>query len=120
MSEISHQAQLIILLLTGEEHFVEMSAYEAAQMLQRRQQGLEKQAIPTSSQVNKLPDSPIPSADSLAANTEEGILEISEDYDELVHGPLQQSSLAPMTKASAGRSMQLMSKAGHQVDAESM
>ena len=98
-----HKAQLTILLLTGDEHFVEMSAFEAAQMLKRRQQRLGEEATPANSHVRELYDTSLPVIDGPAANSEEDILEISEEYDESLHGLVQHSSPAPTTETTAVR-----------------
>lgn len=85
---------------TGQEHFVEMSAYEAAEMLRRRQQSLEEEAVLATGQNIGLDDSSI-----LASTTPAGegrMLDISEEYDEELHGPLQHSPPAAMPTSKAG------------------
>ena len=70
---------------------MEMSAFDAAQMLQRRKQSLEEKAISEDGQMTALDNSTASLPVSTAAAAQDGLLEISEAYDEAVHGPLQSS-----------------------------
>lgn len=81
---------------------MEMSAFDAAQMLQRRKQSLEEKAISEDGQMTALNNSTASLPASTAAAAQDGLLEISEEYDEAVHGPLQ-SSRSALNISEAGR-----------------
>ncbi len=91
-------------MVAGDEHFVEMSAFEAEQMLQRQRQGLQGKQRPAHSSKIESHDSPISEASTLAEADSERVFEISEEYDESLHGPLHDDSHAPLDQSPTGRS----------------
>ena len=75
--------------LAGEGLFVEKSAHEATNLLQRHKDRLMKDRLPAMQQVHELSKALETGVrEEPAQIAEEGVLEIAEEYDEAMHGPL--------------------------------